>query len=141
MALGTLSNIARSTVSGEQAFLGVKPQTVEQGVRVSEVEPGNASHAAGLRNGDVITKIDFSEISDVSSLVKSIRDRRPGDSIVIEYLRNGTAAKTTATLAAQNISGEQAARFKMMNRLGAIPSRRAMNFPSVIQHDTPLFPE
>ena len=29
----------------------------------------------------------------------------------------------------------------MMNRLGAVPSRRDDNFPTVFQHDTPLFPE
>ena len=29
----------------------------------------------------------------------------------------------------------------MMNRLGAVPSRRDGNFPNVFQHDTPLFPE
>ena len=32
-------------------------------------------------------------------------------------------------------------RFKMMNRLGAVPSRRDDNFPNVFQHDSPLFPE
>ena len=29
----------------------------------------------------------------------------------------------------------------MMNRLGAVPSRRGDNFPTVFQHDSPLFPE
>ena len=29
----------------------------------------------------------------------------------------------------------------MMNRLGAVPSQRYDNFPSVFQHDAPLFPE
>ena len=41
----------------------------------------------------------------------------------------------------KSIQGEQAARFKMMNRLGAVPSQRYDNFPSVFQHDAPLFPE
>jgi serine protease Do len=141
IAIGTYSVAPRSTAAGEQAFLGVKPETTTNGVRVSEIEPGNASHEAGLTDGDVITKLGGKRITDVSSLVKTIRDRRPGDSVEIEYLRNGTPAKTKATLAARDISGEQAARFKMMNRLGAVPSRRFDNFPTVFQHDTPLFPE
>ena len=141
IAIGTYSVTPRSTVAGEQAFLGVKPETTTQGVRVSEIETGNASHQAGLTDGDVITKLGGNRITDVSSLVKTIRDRRPGDAVEIEYLRNGRPAKTRATLAARDISGEQAARFKMMNRLGAVPSRRDDNFPTVFQHDTPLFPE
>ncbi len=141
IAIGTYSVSPRSTVSGEQAFLGVKPETTNLGVRVTEIDPGNASHAAGLTDGDVITKLAGKRITDVPSLVNTIRDRRPGDSVEIEYLRNGTPAKTKATLAARNISGEQAARFKMMNKLGAFPSRRDDNFPSVFQHDAPLFPE
>lgn len=141
IAIGTYSVAPRSTVAGEQAFLGVKPETTTHGVRVSEIDPGNASHEAGLTNGDVITKLAGKTITDVSSLVKTIRDRRPGDSVEIEYIRNGTPAKTRATLAARDISGVQAARFKMMNRLGAVPSRRNDNFPTVFQHDTPLFPE
>jgi serine protease Do len=80
-------------------------------------------------------------MTDASSLVKAIRDRAPGDQIEIEYNRNGKLQSTTATLAAREYSGEQAARFKMMNRLGAVPSQRYDNFPSVFQHDSPLFPE
>jgi S1-C subfamily serine protease len=48
---------------------------------------------------------------------------------------------STAKLAGRRLSGERAARFKMMSRLGAIPSRRADGFPVVFQHDAPLFPE
>ena len=141
LALGTFSVVARSTVSGEQAFLGVQPETTPLGVRVSDIRPGNASFDAGLKDGDVITKLGGFPITDVSSLVKSIRDHRSGDQVEIEYLRAGSPAKTTATLSGKHVSGEQAARFKMMNRLGAIPSRRADNFPTVFQHDSPLFPE
>jgi S1-C subfamily serine protease len=141
IAMGTYSVPPRSTAEGEQAFLGVKPETTPNGVRISDIRSGTASHVAGLRDDDVITKLGGVIIPDVSSLVKTIRDRRPGDKVEIEYMRNGTAAKAQATLAGRDVSGEQAARFKMMNRLGAVPSRRDDNFPSVFQHDTPLFPE
>ncbi|MEM9941167.1 MAG: trypsin-like peptidase domain-containing protein [Planctomycetota bacterium] len=141
IALGTFSVVARSTVSGEQAFLGVQPRTTENGVSVFEIEPGTSSYEAGLQNGDVITSLAGKPIRNVSQLVKAIRDQRSGDRVEIEFFRNGISNRTTATLSGRNISGEQAARFKMMNRLGAIPSRRAGNFPTVFQHDTPLFPE
>lgn len=141
IAMGTYSVTPRSTLAGKQAFLGVKPETTATGVRVTEVDPGNASYEAGLANGDVIIRLGGKRITDVSSLVNSIRDHRPGDSVEIEFIRNGQAAKTNAVLAARHISARQAARFKMMNGLGAEPSKRDDHFPVVFQHDTPLFPE
>lgn len=141
IALGTYSVRPRSTNFGEQAFLGVQPVTAGRGVRIMDVKPGAASYTAGLRNDDVIYKLNKSPITDVASLVKAIRGQRPGDRVDIDYYRGGKTRSTTATLAGYKVSGERAARFKMMNRLGAVPSRRSDNFPSVFQHDTPLFPE
>ena len=141
LALGTLSVATRSTAVGQQAFLGVQPETTPNGVRVSAIQPGTASAIAGLQNGDVITKLNQIVVKDASTLVKAIRDRAPGDRVEITFSRNGKTQSTTATLAAREYSGAQAARFKMMNRLGAVPSQRYDNFPSVFQHDAPLFPE
>ena len=141
LALGTFSVPTRSTAVGQQAFLGVQPETTADGVRVSAIQPGTASALAGLQNGDIITKLNQIVVNDASTLVKAIRDRAPGDKIEITFSRNGRLQTTTATLAAREYSGEQAARFKMMNRLGAVPSQRYDNFPSVFQHDAPLFPE
>ncbi len=141
LAIGTYSVQPRSTEFGEQAFLGVKPERVDSGVRISQVNPGDASHAAGLIDGDVITMLGGESIVDVDDLVTAIRAHRPGDSVKIQYLRHGMAQSTRAILAGRNMPSQQAAHFKMMNRLGAILSRRADNFSFVFQHDTPLFPE
>ena len=141
LAVGTYSVQPRSTREGEQAFLGVQPIVTMNGVRVTDIQPGSASYQAGIRDNDVITKIAGKPTVDVASLVKVIREHRPGDQVMIEYQRNGVAITTQATFAGRGLAGERAARFKMMNRLGAVPSRRDGNFPSVFQHDTPLFPE
>ena len=141
LAIGTYSVQPRSTEFGEQAFLGVNPERVETGVRITQVNPGEASHAAGLSDGDVITELGGQPIVGVDDLVTAIRSHRPGDSVKIRYLRSGAAQTTRAILAGRNMPSEQAAHFKMMNRLGAILSRRNDNFSFVFQHDTPLFPE
>ena len=141
LAIGTYSVEPRSTAEGEQAFLGVNPERVENGVRISQVNPGEASHAAGLMNGDIITELGGRVIADVDDLVTAIRTHRPGDSVKIAYLRHGQPLTTRAILAGRNMPADQAAAFKMMNRLGAILSRRNDNFSYVFQHDTPLFPE
>jgi S1-C subfamily serine protease len=141
LTVGTYSSPPRSTVAGEQAFLGVQPQTTPQGVMITDVKPGAASYEAGLRDGDIISKLGEETIANVADLVRVIRGKRPGDSLSIEFSRDGVKQKAKASLGTRNMSGERAARFKMMSRLGTIPSRRGDQFPNVFQHDSPLFPE
>ncbi len=141
LAMGSYSSNVRSTASGEQAFLGVQPQTRPEGVLIQQVEPGTASYQAGLRDGDIITRLADQVIQDVPDLVHTIRLHRPGDKISIDYLRGAEFRSTIAKLDGRRLSGERASRFKMMSRLGAIPSRRDDGFPVVFQHDAPLFPE
>jgi len=140
-SMGTYSVITRTTQTGKQARLGVNPDDAPGGVSISEIIPNTSAFNAGLLDGDIITRIDGEAIVDVDKLVNVIRQNAPGDTIKIEYLRNGVAGKTSAVLDSFDLSGERAKRYKMMSRLGAIPSRRADNFPAVFQHDAPLFPE
>ena len=142
VSLGSYSVVPRSTVGENRALLGVNPQTVQNGVVIAEsVEVGSAAYSAGLIQGDIITAIDDFVIREVDELVNEIRKRRAGDQIRITFLRSGISRTTKAKLSRYNLSGERAARFKMMSRLGAVPSERQSNFPSVFQHDSPLFPE
>ncbi len=53
---------------------------------------------AGLKNGDVITKLDGQVIDGSESLVATVRGHRPGDSVTITYLRDGKTHTTTASL-------------------------------------------
>ena len=140
-SLGTFSAIARSTKTGSRAQLGVDPDEAPGGVMVTGIEGKSAAFKAGMIDGDVITEIDGKPIRSVSELVNAIRVNNPGDTIAIRYLRGSVAKKTIAILDSVHRSGERAKRYKMMSRLGAIPSRRADNFPFVFQHDAPLFPE
>ena len=135
------SAVPRSTKLGKRAILGVRPNEVAGGVQVSEITRDSAAHQAGLLNGDIIAKFNQQPMTTVTDLVNFIRLRQPGDEIEIEYFRDGSLNRTTAVLASYEASSRQADQFKMMNRLGAIPSRRARNFPMVFQHDAPLFPE
>ncbi len=141
VALGTYGNPPRSLLGREQGFLGISPEEHPAGVNLREVTPGGAGYLAGLRAGDVVTKINGKSLSDVSELVNQIRQLRPGSVIDISILRGSRSQQIQAILAGRNMSSDQAARFKMMNRLGALPSRRNTEFAWVLQHDTPLLPE
>jgi putative serine protease PepD len=72
--------------------------SLQQGALVRDVDPSAAGKAAGLRPGDVITKVDNEVIADSEALVATIRGHRPGDRVTLTYVRDGQAHTTTATL-------------------------------------------
>ena len=142
VALGSYSAVSRSTVGKNRAFLGVHPRSGVNGVEIiSEIESDTAAFQAGLQKGDVILSVDGVSVRESDQLTAEITRHRAGDRIRIEYLRDGAQKTTVAKLDGRTLRGERAARFKMMSRLGAIPSERDTEFPFVFQHDSPLFPE
>ncbi len=141
LALGIYSNPPRSLVGQNQAWLGVKPVTDRQGVKIVEVTAGSSADKAGLELNDILLSINGKPLTDVQGLVNEIRRNSPGDKVVVEYLRDGVAGRVVAELAGRNVGGPTADRFKQMETFGAIPSQRRDGFPMVFQHDTPLVPE
>jgi serine protease Do len=125
----------------DKGFLGVTPRNATGGVELIEVTPEGAADKAGLKAGDVIVSLNAIPIVDVSSLVTRIKSHKAGDQVQISFRRQGLDLQTEATLDGWNRSATEASRFKMMNRLGAIPSKRANDLPWVFQHDSPIFPE
>ncbi len=68
------------------------------GAGVEEITPGSAGEQAGLRPGDVVTKVDDEPISSSESLVATIRGYRPGDTVGLTVLRGGKTLTLDATL-------------------------------------------
>ena len=68
------------------------------GAGVEEVTDGSAGDEAGLRAGDVVTKVDDEPISSSESLVATIRGYRPGDKVTLTVLRDGKTLTLDATL-------------------------------------------
>jgi putative serine protease PepD len=71
---------------------------VDDGARVTQVNAGSAAETAGLRQGDVISRVDDTLITDADSLVATIRSYRPGDKVTVTYTRNGDEHTATLTL-------------------------------------------
>ena len=71
---------------------------VERGVLVTEVTEDSAAAKAGLRAGDVITKVNDASIDDAGDLVRELA-RRDGE-VSIEIVRGGKAQTVKATIEA-----------------------------------------
>jgi len=70
----------------------------DSGTMVSRVEPGSPADKAGIKVGDIVTRIDGNAVEsswDVSSKVRGFDD---GQQIPIEVWRNGKAQNLTAAI-------------------------------------------
>ena len=85
---------------GYGASLGTVPdmRPVERGVKLQGIRAGSAAEAAGLRAGDVIVAFDDEEILDLVGMTEALRKRKPGQSVRITVLRDGTPVTVTAVL-------------------------------------------
>jgi putative serine protease PepD len=98
--------IVDQIVAGEtptHARLGISvgdtdTQTVGEGAVIRQVNPGSAAEQAGLRPGDVVTRVDDRRITGADSLVATIRSYRPGDTVTVTYFRDGETRTATLTL-------------------------------------------
>ena len=66
----------------------------------SAVASGSPAEKAGIKNGDVITKIDGAVIGDNGGLSSIIGQYRPGDTVNVTYLRDGKEQTTKLTFSA-----------------------------------------
>jgi membrane-associated protease RseP (regulator of RpoE activity) len=82
------------------ALLGVVavPRPGTDGLKLSSVMPGTAAERAGLREGDVIVRFAGTTVDGLEELRALIRDRQPGETVSVLYLRAGEAQTTSATL-------------------------------------------
>ena len=69
----------------------------ESGVYVSEVISGSAAEKAGIKSGDIITKIDDVDLSVMSDLTKQLYNYTTGDKAQITVNRNGKEIKLDVT--------------------------------------------
>ena len=88
-------------LSNNQAlsYLGLKVSTVTgeieetyglpRGVYIKSVEMDSPALAAGLQNGDIITRVDDAEILTVEQYEQYIRKLAPGSNVTITILRQG----------------------------------------------------
>jgi S1-C subfamily serine protease len=88
---------------------------VNRGLLISEVIPGGNADAAGLRGGsrsravrygrtviflggDIITAIDGMPVTSIANMYEALEDNPPGDTVVVEYVRNGRVREVDVEL-------------------------------------------
>lgn len=110
----TAASVADQLISGGKvthAYMGVSTQAITSelqkqynlsrasGLLVAEVASGSPAEKAGIKQGDIIVKVNGTDVTDPGALAATIRDMKPGDQVQVVIDRNGQSQTVTVTLA------------------------------------------
>jgi serine protease Do len=68
------------------------------GLYVTDVVPGSGAENAGLKKGDILTKVDNTIIYSSPDLQERVGRLHPGDKVQLTYLRDGKSQSASVTL-------------------------------------------
>ena len=82
-----------------EAFLGVVTEETEEGAKVNQVSDESPAAKAGLKEGDIITKVNDIKIDGPATLYDAIGKSKPEGKVTISYIRNGKTNTQVVSLA------------------------------------------
>ncbi len=115
--INTARDVARQIVSNgtvRRAVMGITPLSItpqlaseyrlpiRQGVLLYDVADGSPAAQAGLRNGDILTKLGDTSLTGAGDLIKYLRGKKPGDSVTVAGMRPRGGFTATVRLGSGN---------------------------------------
>ena len=74
------------------------PENVNNGVAVVKVESGSPADKAGIKKGDIITKLAGKDTKSLAEFRYELYKHSPNDSVEVTYIRDGKEQQTKLTL-------------------------------------------
>jgi serine protease Do len=71
-----------------------------EGALISDVQPDAPGAKAGLRSGDIISELDGKAVTDAGQLQMAVAQKRPGDTIQLQVVRDSKTVSVSVTLEA-----------------------------------------
>lgn len=99
-AINDVRNLMQNLVNKKSMpYLGIKGQTVTdeiaatnkipKGIYISAVETNSPAYKSGIQSGDVITRINGTEINNMESFMIQLEKNNPGDNVNVTIKRRG----------------------------------------------------
>ena len=79
-------------------LLGVYSSNSEDGVRITGLVFDSGAQKAGIQKGDVLTSIGNQPVTNTDVMRSLITQHKVGESVDVEFIRDGNAQKVTVTL-------------------------------------------
>jgi len=102
MEFGNVQNGILGVIGGALTGKNLEELGESQGFYINEIEEDSGAEQAGLKSGDIIKKIDNTEINKFSDLSGYLATKRPNDVVNVEFLRNGSTETAAVTLLKNN---------------------------------------
>jgi membrane protease YdiL (CAAX protease family) len=96
--VGLAMVMANVAADANSPRLGVFVVAGDQGCVVTSVAADSTADRAGLRAGDVITAVDGTPVGNFQELSATVRQKRVGDPVTIDFMREGKRQRTEAVL-------------------------------------------
>ena len=93
------------------AFLGVTTDESEEGAKISQVTKESAAEKAGLKDGDIITKINDKKVGGPDVLSDVVRSFKPKEEVTVYYKRDGKENSSKVILGEKKGSGSMSYSF------------------------------
>ncbi|MNS73555.1 Periplasmic pH-dependent serine endoprotease DegQ precursor [compost metagenome] len=87
-----------------------------RGAVVYDAAPGSSAEQAGLRPGDVITRIQNRPVANAGSVQATVGIARPGATLPVVYLRDGREATASLTVQSADLAAVRVGRSAAMAR-------------------------
>jgi putative serine protease PepD len=99
----TVKSVTDALIAGktpQHAYLGVTvgDSTSGAGAAIESVKSGTPADSAGLKAGDVVTKIDGVAVDNADDLTAKISAHQPGDKVTLTVTRSGATKTIDVTL-------------------------------------------
>jgi putative serine protease PepD len=75
------------------------------GAQISQVTPTGPAAAAGLKPGDVITKVDGKGVANATEMIVAVRAHAPGDTVTLTVSNGGSTKDVPLTLGSDSSTG------------------------------------
>ena len=95
----SMYDLNQISLKSRQEILKLKDDQTD-GAIVVEVAKGSSAEAAGLQQYDVITGVDDTPVTDSQSLKQALYQHKVGETVTINYLREGKESSTQINLQA-----------------------------------------
>ncbi len=94
---GTASHAVLGASVGDATSNGTA-NGISIGAKIAAVTAGSGAEKAGLKAGDVVSKISGQSVESADALIAAVRSATPGGTVAITYQRDGKTATATVTL-------------------------------------------
>ena len=141
IAYGVASVNTRNLDDANKGFLGVLLKATENGLAIERVTKNSAAADAGLKEQDIVLKVNGSMVASVEEFIRTVGSFKPTEKIQIHIKRAMEEKDISAVLRRRGEFPDALRRFEdPRNMISGALSETRTGFPAAFQHDLFLRP-